>query len=192
MRNSKFQLCKDVLTSVALNYTAMHLSAAVEAVRQSKLLQEEQDQEDMDTTVRQSHILWLLLHINVNPVFQTTQGESMTIDQKVYSPGDFVYYEQADNKSKNYFVSYFYNDNFKINEIIFSPWNCLYWTSMDKQRQHSNDVRERVFTSAWDVSCCIKKILRAGNLSISPRPSCRIYIVFFHFLFRKYSKVINT
>lgn len=82
----------------------MHLSAAVEAVRQSKLLQEEQDQEDMDTTVRQSHILWLLLHINVNPVFQTTQGESMTIDQKVYSPGDFVYYEQADNKSKNSFV----------------------------------------------------------------------------------------
>lgn len=39
------QLCRDVLGSPALSYTAMHLSAAVEAVRQSKLMQEEQEQE---------------------------------------------------------------------------------------------------------------------------------------------------
>lgn len=27
-------------------------------------------------------------------------GESMTIDQKVYSPGDYVYYDVPENKSK--------------------------------------------------------------------------------------------
>ena len=54
----------------------MHLSAAVEAVRQSKLLEEDQETETDSVT--------------------TSQGESMTIDQKVYSPGDFVYFEQQD------------------------------------------------------------------------------------------------
>lgn len=33
--------------------------------------------------------------------FQSMQGgESMTIDQKVYSPGDFVYYDVPENKRK--------------------------------------------------------------------------------------------
>lgn len=46
------EVCKDVLTSPALSYTAMHLSASVEAVRQTKLLQEEQEQEqESDITV---------------------------------------------------------------------------------------------------------------------------------------------
>lgn len=39
------EMCKDQLTSPALSYSAMHLSASVEAVRQTKLLQEEQEQE---------------------------------------------------------------------------------------------------------------------------------------------------
>lgn len=39
------EVCKDVLSSPALSYSAMHLSASVEAVRQTKLLQEEQEQE---------------------------------------------------------------------------------------------------------------------------------------------------
>lgn len=76
------ELCKngEILSSPALSYSAMHLSAAVEAVRQTKLLQEEQEHEaeaEMTTTVN---------------------GESMTIDQKVYSPGDFVYYESPEIK----------------------------------------------------------------------------------------------
>lgn len=39
------EACKMVLSSPALSYSAMHLSASVEAVRQTKLLQEEQEQE---------------------------------------------------------------------------------------------------------------------------------------------------
>lgn len=56
------ELCKDVLTSPALSYTAMHLSAAVEAVRQSKLLQEEQEQENDDISVR-VFFCWLVFNI---------------------------------------------------------------------------------------------------------------------------------
>lgn len=76
------ELCKngETLTSPALNYSPMHLSAAVEAVRQTKLLQEEQEHEaEMEMAA-------------------AINGESMTIDQKVYSPGDFVYFESPDQK----------------------------------------------------------------------------------------------
>ncbi|XP_058446489.1 protein polybromo-1 isoform X2 [Malaya genurostris] len=74
------ELCRhgNVLESPALSYTTMHLSAAVEALRQAKLLEEEADTE--------------------TDAMQPSQGESMTIDQKVFSPGDFVYVELPDNK----------------------------------------------------------------------------------------------
>lgn len=79
------ELCKngDQLSSPALSYSAMHLSAAVEAVRQTKLLQEEQEHETETETA-------------------TINGESMTIDQKVFSPGDFVYFDSPENKSKTF------------------------------------------------------------------------------------------
>ncbi|XP_058823523.1 protein polybromo-1 isoform X2 [Topomyia yanbarensis] len=74
------ELCRhgNVLESPALSYTSMHLSAAVEALRQTKLLEEEADTE--------------------SDAMQPSQGESMTIDQKVFSPGDFVYVDLPDNK----------------------------------------------------------------------------------------------
>lgn len=74
------EFCKDLLKSPALSYTAMHLSASVEAVRQTKLLQEEQEQEQEND--------------------MSMHGESMTIDQKVYTPGDFAYYDVPENKCK--------------------------------------------------------------------------------------------
>uniref|UniRef100_A0A182PR37 Polybromo-1 n=1 Tax=Anopheles epiroticus TaxID=199890 RepID=A0A182PR37_9DIPT len=75
------ELCHNgkVLESPALSYNTMHLSAAVESLRQSKLLQEEETDTDSDAV-------------------QTSQGESMTIDQKVFSPGDFVYIDLPENK----------------------------------------------------------------------------------------------
>ncbi|XP_058117196.1 protein polybromo-1 isoform X2 [Anopheles coustani] len=74
-------LCQNgqVLESPALSYNAMHLSAAVESLRQTKLLQEEEADTDSDAV-------------------QPSQGESMTIDQKVFSPGDFVYIDLPENK----------------------------------------------------------------------------------------------
>uniref|UniRef100_A0A6E8VEF4 Polybromo-1 n=1 Tax=Anopheles coluzzii TaxID=1518534 RepID=A0A6E8VEF4_ANOCL len=75
------ELCQNVnvLESPALSYNTMHLSAAVESLRQSKLLQEEEADTDSDAV-------------------QPSQGESMTIDQKVFSPGDFVYIDLPENK----------------------------------------------------------------------------------------------
>uniref|UniRef100_A0A182Q1C5 Polybromo-1 n=1 Tax=Anopheles farauti TaxID=69004 RepID=A0A182Q1C5_9DIPT len=75
------ELCQNghVLESPALSYNTMHLSAAVESLRQSKLLQEEETDTDSDAV-------------------QPSQGESMTIDQKVFSPGDFVYIDLPENK----------------------------------------------------------------------------------------------
>ncbi|XP_055636665.1 protein polybromo-1 isoform X2 [Toxorhynchites rutilus septentrionalis] len=76
------ELCRHgkVLESPALSYNAMHLSASVEALRQTKLL-EEQFYADTESDA-----------------MQPSQGESMTMDQKVYYPGDFVYIELPDNK----------------------------------------------------------------------------------------------
>ncbi|XP_058063027.1 protein polybromo-1 [Anopheles bellator] len=68
-----------ILESPALSYNAMHLSAAVESLRQAKLLQEEETDTDNDAV-------------------QPSQGESMTIDHKVFSPGDFVYIDLVENK----------------------------------------------------------------------------------------------
>lgn len=79
------ELCKDVLNSPAINFTLMHLTATAETVKQSKLLQEEQEME-------------------VENEISTQHGESMTIDQKVYSPGDYVYYDVPENKGKNVYL----------------------------------------------------------------------------------------
>lgn len=52
------ELCKDVLTSPALSYSAMHLRASVEAIRQAKLLQEEQEQEhENEVSVRDARLI---------------------------------------------------------------------------------------------------------------------------------------
>jgi len=92
------EICKggDILSSPALSYSAMHLSAAVEAVRQTKLLQEEQEQ-DTDTSEQQT-IVSNTASSTATSSLTSQLGESMTINQKVYSPGDFVYYEVPDNK----------------------------------------------------------------------------------------------
>ncbi|XP_055608504.1 protein polybromo-1 isoform X2 [Uranotaenia lowii] len=76
------ELCRNgnVLESPALNYNVLHLNAAVESVRQTKLLEEEADTE-------------------TDSVQPPSQGESMTLDQKVFSPGEFVYIDNPDNKS---------------------------------------------------------------------------------------------
>ena len=66
------QLC--VLNSPAINCTLMLLTATAETIKQSKLLQEEQEME-------------------VENEISTQHGESMTIDQKVYSSSDYVYYD---------------------------------------------------------------------------------------------------
>lgn len=98
------EVCKDLLTSPALSYTAMHLSASVEAIRQTKLLQEEQEQEtenDMVNNQNESRSYDLKKFANLFYFFlQSMHGESMTIDQKVYSPGDFAYYDVPENKRK--------------------------------------------------------------------------------------------
>lgn len=108
------EFCKDVLSSPALSYSAMHLSAAVEAVRQSKLLQEEQEQE-------------------IENEAPTTQGgESMILDQKVYTPGDFVYYDVIDNKSKIFLIC---NHSHYIKNLFFVVPGIIYierlWTNQD-------------------------------------------------------------
>lgn len=79
------ELCGETLSSPALGYTTMHLSAAVETVRQSKLLQEGGDSQEADVEV-------------VPAAVSAAEGESMTIDQQVYSPGEFVYFESPDQK----------------------------------------------------------------------------------------------
>lgn len=73
------EVCKDVLTSAALLYTAKQLNAAVDGDRQVKLIKEEQEHEQ-EQEMAAAH------------------GESMMLDQKVYSPGDFVYYTVPENK----------------------------------------------------------------------------------------------
>ncbi|XP_070490389.1 protein polybromo-1 isoform X5 [Chironomus tepperi] len=80
------ELCKngEVLSSPALSYTAMHLSAAVEAVRQTKLLQEEEPEAESS---------------NID-IVAPAQSESMSIDNgKIFTPGDFVYYSLTDDQT---------------------------------------------------------------------------------------------
>lgn len=103
------EACKDVLTSPALIYTAMHLSASVENLRQTKLLQEEQEQEqDNEMTVSLFKIKFnFCLHPNFAYFSQSAHGESMTIDQKIYTPGDFVYYDVPENKCKSIIFMHF-------------------------------------------------------------------------------------
>uniref|UniRef100_A0A1B0G2F8 Polybromo-1 n=1 Tax=Glossina morsitans morsitans TaxID=37546 RepID=A0A1B0G2F8_GLOMM len=77
------EICADTLNSPALNYTLDKMLSEVEIMKQQKLPQEEPDQdqedkEDVDTAA---------MH-----------GESMIINQKVFSAGDFVYFQHNENK----------------------------------------------------------------------------------------------
>lgn len=74
------EVCKDVLTSAALSYTAMHLSSHVESDRQAKLIKEELEHQEQEQEI----------------AAQT--GESMLFDQKLYTAGDFVYHSVAESK----------------------------------------------------------------------------------------------
>lgn len=75
----------EVLSSPAFLFNAMHLNAAVENVRQTKLLQEEDPELEPEQPVV--------------PI-EAAQSESMSVDNgKTYSPGDFVYYTQADEQT---------------------------------------------------------------------------------------------
>ncbi|XP_037956696.1 protein polybromo-1 [Teleopsis dalmanni] len=76
------EICKDTLSSPAMLYTLEKLLSEVEAVRQQKMIQEEQDQEDKEEVEAAA----------------MQGGESVTINQNVFSPGDFVYFQQPENK----------------------------------------------------------------------------------------------
>ncbi|ALC47662.1 polybromo [Drosophila busckii] len=73
------ELCKDTLSSPALNFSLEQLLVEVELMRTQKAAQEVQEQEQE----KEKHEF---------------QGESMTINQQVYSPGDYVYVQIPDNK----------------------------------------------------------------------------------------------
>lgn len=83
------ELCKhgELLQSPAFSYTLMHLTAAVEALRQSKLVQESFEDENEtrssdDSIIRDTN---------------ATAGETMTVNQQTFKVGEFVY---MDSKEK--------------------------------------------------------------------------------------------
>lgn len=84
------EICRngDWFSSPALSYTVMHLTAAVEATKQNKLMQE--SLEDDNETSRNSDDS-NLKETNTNP------GESMTCNQQTFRVGEFVY---LDSKEK--------------------------------------------------------------------------------------------
>ncbi|KAK9745833.1 BAH domain [Popillia japonica] len=79
------ELCKngELLHSPALSYTLMHLTAAVESLRQSKILQESLEDESETRSSDDSIIRDTTVNVNV--------GESMTCNQQTYKVGEFVY-----------------------------------------------------------------------------------------------------
>lgn len=83
------ELCKngELLQSPALSYSLMHLTATVESLRQSKILQESLEDESEtrssdDSGIRDSNV---------------SVGESMTCNQQTFKVGEFVY---MDSKEK--------------------------------------------------------------------------------------------
>ncbi|KAF5301597.1 hypothetical protein FQR65_LT08902 [Abscondita terminalis] len=83
------ELCKhgDLLQSPACNYGLMHLTAAVESLRHSKLVQESLEEESETRSSDDS----FMRDTNVNT------GESLTVNQQTFKVGEFVY---MDSKEK--------------------------------------------------------------------------------------------
>lgn len=77
------ELCKmgETLSSPALTYTQSQLMNDVDTIRQTKLTAEGSDLPEEESS----------------SAANTLQGESMTVNEKVYSPGDFVYLELPEN-----------------------------------------------------------------------------------------------
>ncbi|KAL3278904.1 hypothetical protein HHI36_016424 [Cryptolaemus montrouzieri] len=84
------ELCKhgELLQSTALNFSLSDLTAAVESLKQGKLLQESLEEE---TETRSSDDSIIKENTNMNV------GESMTCNQQTYKVGEFVY---MDSKEK--------------------------------------------------------------------------------------------
>lgn len=75
------------MQSPALNFTLGHLNAAVESLRQSKILQESLEDEN-ETRSSDDSIIKESGGVNV--------GESMTCNQQTFKVGDFVYLESKE------------------------------------------------------------------------------------------------
>lgn len=82
------ELCKsgEILQSPALNFTLAHLSATVESLRQSKILQESLEDENETRSSDDSIIKETSVSV----------GESMTCNQQTFKVGDFVYLESKE------------------------------------------------------------------------------------------------
>ncbi|XP_025829015.1 protein polybromo-1 isoform X3 [Agrilus planipennis] len=85
------ELCKngELLHSPALSYTLMHLTSAVESIRQSKILQESLEDESETRSSDDSVIKDSTLSNSSTSASGT--GESMTMDQQTFKIGEFIY-----------------------------------------------------------------------------------------------------
>lgn len=84
------ELCKngDILQSPALIYSTSNLHAAVDELRSTKQSEEQKDDGAPSTEEETSQ----------DPLSIQEAGESMTLDEQKYSPGDFVYIELPENE----------------------------------------------------------------------------------------------
>lgn len=116
------ELCQngDILQSPALVFTPSQLHSTVDELRQSKQLEEQKD-EPVSTEEETSQ----------DPLSVKESGESMTIDEQKYSPGDFVYYELPENDIPGIIcISRLYTDSEKIQMMegntFFRPYETFH------------------------------------------------------------------
>lgn len=145
------ELCKtgEVLNTPALSYSAMHLSAAVEAVRQTKLLQEEEPEAELDSSV------------------QPAVGESMmAIDGgKIFSPGDFVYFTQTDDQTPGIMhIERLWTDNNNekmcYGSIFLRPYQTFHLQSRKflEQEVFKSDQKDAVPLHDLEQKCYISSV----------------------------------
>lgn len=96
-------------------------------------------------------------------LLQAAQGESMTIDQKVYSPGDFVYYDVPDSK-RNFNLLSINDMLFNLLFLIFIVPGVIYierlWTNPEGVKMMYGTVFVRPFET---YHVCSRKFLEQVN-----------------------------
>lgn len=111
------ELCNkgEKLSSPALAYGVSQLMNDVDALRQSKQAQEQSSDATEDEATAQPQ----------------AESESMTIDESVYSPGDFVYFELPDNDTPGILcIERLYTDDDNVQmmhgNIFFRPYETYH------------------------------------------------------------------
>ncbi|KAL0270693.1 UNVERIFIED_CONTAM: hypothetical protein PYX00_008011 [Menopon gallinae] len=168
------ELCRggDVLSSPALNYNLLHLSAAVEQQKQQKLLKETPNEEENEARNAEEAAAAATNGTNNNGTTATTTtaaattptnnpvpaGDAMIFNQQQYHVGDFVYIQPRDRNSEPSIIHILRGwTNAEGVQMLYG--DCFYRPNETYHVQTRKFLEKEVFKSDQHIAVPLSQVL---------------------------------